>query len=159
VVGPQELIEREEIAMNSGPLEGVWACSWPRKVARAERWKAITLQIRSQILLRQHNARNRIVSMTDAIGTSTFGYTGARLLSFDRAPWSNSKISFGQNKRNERTQHTWTDNSCVHFGCDNLGQLTSALGSDLTEFRLLVGKQSQVQFRPCGDWQRGATGP
>jgi RHS repeat-associated protein len=94
------------LAMNSGLLEGARASFWPRKVAVAERWNAITPKIRCQIFLRQHNAPNRIVSKADAIGTSTFGY----------------------NNRNERTKHTRTDNSCVNFGYDNLGQLTSALG-------------------------------
>jgi hypothetical protein len=35
--------------------------------------------------------------MTDAIGTTTFGYTSAGLPSFEQAPWTKSKITFGYN--------------------------------------------------------------
>jgi hypothetical protein len=36
VVGPQQLIDCEQIASTLRLQEGAWACFWPRKVALAE---------------------------------------------------------------------------------------------------------------------------
>jgi hypothetical protein len=96
--------------------------------------------------------------MTDAIGTTTFGYTSAGIPSFEQAPWTKSRIAFGNNNallRNsltlEQPAGSWTQS----YGYNSSRRLTSLTAPSLsaTPFAytyLGASRQiSQVTFPPA----------
>lgn len=75
-----------------------------------------------------YDARNLLTSMTDALGTSSFGYTTTGQLDYEQAPWSTSRVSSTYNNALLRSQLTLqqpTGSWLQNYGYNSSRRLTS----------------------------------
>ena len=108
-----------------------------------------------------YDALNRLTSMSDAIGTTTFSYTGTGQLASEDGPWANDAVSYtytNEQRAGLSLQQPNADAFVETYAYDAANRLSSITApSGVFGYRYASGKQVWFLESRCPTWRMSPT--